>query len=141
MDPPAQFEFYVQFFAYFLCILLKLLLFLCPSIYRETGSGVAGDGGSNRCSCANSHFYCNQFVERDERLHLECQRQSEIAPKDPEKSSKRPSKMLIESFFSKECDKELEFELKDVLYDAEDINEGYQRKIEASKRDQVRKRF
>ncbi|KAF3793155.1 putative disease resistance protein [Nymphaea thermarum] len=45
-----------------------------------------------------------------------------------------------ESFYSKECDRELEFELKDVLYDAEDIVEGYRSKIEASKRDQVRKR-
>nr|VVW83255.1 unnamed protein product [Nymphaea colorata] len=47
--------------------------------------------------------------------------------------------MLIESFFSTECNRELEFELKDVLYDAEDIIEGYRSKIEASKRDQVRK--
>nr|VVW91859.1 unnamed protein product [Nymphaea colorata] len=48
--------------------------------------------------------------------------------------------MLIKSFFSKECDRELEFEHKDVLYDAEDIIKGYQSKIEASKRDQLRKR-
>uniref|UniRef100_A0A5K1FDZ5 Rx N-terminal domain-containing protein n=2 Tax=Nymphaea colorata TaxID=210225 RepID=A0A5K1FDZ5_9MAGN len=45
--------------------------------------------------------------------------------------------MLIECFFSKECNRELEFELNDVLYDAEDIIEGYQSKIEVSKRDLV----
>ncbi|KAF3781721.1 putative disease resistance protein [Nymphaea thermarum] len=42
----------------------------------------------------------------------------------------------LKPFFSKERDRVLEAELKDVLYDAEDIIQGYQSKIEASKRDQ-----